>query len=329
MAPRTTVGSLVLLVSLALLAGCGGTPDRPAPSAEETPASSGGPGRGARTPDQEPTSLPVLPDDLEDEAAMADLAARAEQEAGRAPEAPEGPIEGGDISWPQCPRGMGIPERRTLGLPMPLPSAEFVIMGLTNGPAFFPNPCLADQVAWVRERGLLAGAYAVASYPDDRTLAAYGDEGPFDGAADHDDLRNVGYQQALFNITQMREAGLPSPMIWIDVEPVRDWEWSADLEANAAVVEGLRRGYLDKGYRIGIYSTPALWAAAVGDLALGVPEWRAAGPTSRAEALERCGPAWVVQGGRAAIGQWVEGNRDLNVTCPGAEGEVLGWFHRF
>ena len=30
--------------------------------------------------------------------------------------------------------------------------AEFVILGLTNGPGFTANPCLAEQVAWVRER---------------------------------------------------------------------------------------------------------------------------------------------------------------------------------
>lgn len=330
---RTPAAVAVLVAATLALASCGSSDrldpdDAPPPSsaggAVGEPGGSGDPGTGG-----DPTSVPVLPDDLEDAVALADLAALAEQEAGRAPRALDGPIVGGDISWPQCPRGMGIPERRTLGLPMPLPTARFVVMGLTNGPAFFPNPCLAEQVAWVRERGLLAGAYAVASYPDERTLAAYADEGPFDGGEEHDELRNVGYQQALFNITEMRRAGLPAPMVWVDVEPVRDWEWSADLEANAAVVEGLQRAYLDQGYEIGIYSTPSLWAAAVGDLALGVPEWRAAGPTSRAEALERCGADRVVQGGPAAMGQWVQGGRDLNVTCPGAEAEVLGWFHPF
>ena len=29
------------------------------------------------------------------------------------------PRKGADISWPNCPKGMGIPSRRTLGLPLP------------------------------------------------------------------------------------------------------------------------------------------------------------------------------------------------------------------
>ncbi|ANH39371.1 hypothetical protein I601_2960 [Nocardioides dokdonensis FR1436] len=312
-----------------VLSACGGSAEPPQAEPAQ-PARSTGP-----QAEQEPLTVPEVPDDLEeraDEAAMADLAALAEKEAGRLPRAVRGPLEGSDISWPQCPRGQGIPERRTLGLPMPLDSARYVVMGLTNGPAFFPNPCLAEQVSWVRERGLLAGAYAVTSYPDPQTLAELGERGPYDTGGSGDAYarqRNVGYQQALFNITTMREAGLPAPMIWVDVEPVRDWEWSDDLAANAAVVEGARRGYEDKGYRIGIYSTAHLWAQAVGGLSLGVPEWRAAGPTSRAEALRRCGASYVVQGGPAAMGQWVEDDRDLNVTCPGTDEQVLGWFHRF
>ena len=67
----------------------------------------------------------------------------------------------------------------------------------------------------------------------------------------------------------------------------------------------------------------------VGDLALDVPEWRAAGQTSRAEALRRCRDDWVIQGGKGVLGQWVEGGRDLNVTCPGASTAVRRWFHQY
>src|SRR4051812_25172980 len=57
-------------------------------------------------------------------------------------------LTGGDISWPNCPKGMGIPSRRSPGNPLPLASAAFAVIGLTNGPGWFPNPCLADHVAW-------------------------------------------------------------------------------------------------------------------------------------------------------------------------------------
>ncbi|MFW6775128.1 hypothetical protein ACOACO_12635 [Nocardioides sp. CPCC 205120] len=265
--------------------------------------------------------------------AAGDLAGLAEELAGEQAEPPardpDEAVLGGDISWPQCPRGLGIPQKRTLGMPMPLPEAEYVVIGLTNGPGFHPNPCLAEQVAWVAERRLLAAAYAVASFPDAATVARHGTTGPFDGSTPDGALRNTGYQQARFNVASMRSAGLVSPVVWIDVEPVPDFEWSDDPDANAAVVEGVARGYTDAGLAIGVYSTPYLWEQVVGDLALGVPEWRAAGHTSREDALERCGEEWVIQGGPAVLGQWVADERDQNVTCPGVASELRRWFHQY
>ena len=80
------------------------------------------------------------------------------------------------------------------------------------------------------------------------------------------------------------------------------------------------------GYRVGVYSTPYLWEQIVGDLTLGVPEWRAAGETSRAEALERCGADWSIQGGEPVMGQWLQASRDHNVTCPGVSRDLGRWF---
>jgi hypothetical protein len=239
------------------------------------------------------------------------------------------PVLGADVSWPQCPKGMGIPEKRSQGLPMPVDEAEFVIIGLTNGPGFTPNPCLADQVAWVQERELMASAYAVSSYPNAETLEKYSWDGPYSGADLKGQLRNVGYQQARYNMETMAGAGLQTPVVWIDVEPVASFEWSSDPAANAAVVEGAARAYTDAGYAIGIYSTPYLWEEVVGDFSLGVPEWRAAGQTSQREALNRCGEEWSIQGGAPILGQWVATNRDHNITCPGVALDLGLWFHQY
>lgn len=215
-------------------------------------------------------------------------------------------------------------------MPMPLPAAEFVVLGLTNGPGFTPNPCLADQVTWAKDNDKLVAVYAVSSYPDKATLQEYGADGPYDASTRLGRLKNVGYQQARFNVGTMGQVGLLSPIVWIDVEPVPDFEWSTDLTANAAVIEGVARGYVDAGFRIGVYSTPSLYSRVVGGLDLGgVPEWRAAGETSRAEALDRCGADWSIQGGEAVMGQWVEQRRDHNVTCPGIALDLGKWFHRF
>ena len=283
-------------------------------------------GDGSGAPQQLPETAPSVDEDaLGDLAELAEQSPR-EQDREQADLTRSGPVLGSDISWPQCPVGLGMPERRTLGLPAPLPEAQYVIIGLTNGPAFTANPCLADQVDSVRSSGRLLGAYTVTSYPDAEALAAVGDDGPYDGSTPGGALANAGYQQAVFGVAAMQRTGLETPAVWVDVEPVRDFEWSGDLAANAAVVRGLVRGYQDAGYEVGVYSTPYLWEQIVGDLELGLPEWRAAGETSRAEALERCGPQWSIQGGEAVMGQWLEDSRDHNVTCPGVSADLGRWF---
>ena len=315
---RRTAGVLATVGVLLALGACAADPEDPA--AEQT--------RPAR-----PTSV-VEPTQSAQLAELAALAELAEQAAAvlpppRTPDPRSEPVLGADVSWPQCPRGMGIPERRTLGAPMPLPQAEFVVVGLTNGPGFTPNPCLAEQVAWVRERRLMIAAYAVSSLPSAAQVEEHGADGPYDGSTELGALANTGYQQALFNVAGMRRAGLNTPVVWVDVEPVADFEWSGDPVANAAVVEGAVEAYRLAGYRVGVYSTPSLWREIVGDLALGLPEWRAAGQTSRAEALSRCGEDWSIQGGQAVLGQWVEAARDQNVTCPGQERRLGRWFHQY
>ncbi len=332
---RSLTGSAGGLLLVLALLGCGAGPDAettsevvatPTPTATPSDAARERRAREprARTPRPEPTPGPAAsPDD-----GLGDLADLAEQQSSRQRRqaARSGPVLGADVSWPQCPVGMGIPERRTLGLPPPLPSARYVVIGLTNGPAFTDNPCLADQVASARGTGRATAAYAVTSYPDSATLAATGDEGPYDGDTTGGALGNSGYAQARFGVGEIKRAGLVTPVVWVDVEPVADFEWSTDLAANAAVVRGVVLGYQDAGYEVGVYSTPYLWETIVGDLELGLPEWRAAGQTSRAEALARCGPEWSIQGGEPVLGQWVEAGRDLNVTCPGVSADLSRWF---
>ncbi len=152
------------------------------------------------------------------------------------------------------------------------------------------------------------------SWPDEAAQKQYGG------------LEEAGHAQAQFNLQSMKAAGLDSPIIWLDVEQVPHYEWSTSTSANAEVVLGAAKGYADAGYRVGVYSTPAIWAGLVGDLSLGVPEWRAAGQTSREEALSRCGNDWLIQGGVGVLAQWVEESRDRNITCPGTETELGQYF---
>ncbi len=128
----------------------------------------------------------------------------------------------------------------------------------------------------------------------------------------------------------MRRAGLTTPMVWVDVEPVPDFEWSGDLVANAAVVQGAARGYADAGYRVGVYSTPLLWSHGRGR-----PGARPARVAGRGADLARGGDStgagrdWSIQRGRAVLGQWVEQGRDQNITCPGISADLGRWFQQY
>ena len=297
---------LLAVAALVLVTGCGTSPPAavpPSPRIHPSPAVS-----ARRTPSPSPTSL--VPPNLS------------------VPPLPTSPVTGADISWPNCPRGMGIPQKRSEGAPMPLASARFVVLGLTNGPGFVANPCLASQLAWVQSRHLLVAAYSIVSWPNVRIRQQYRLQGPYDASTRLGGLRNVGYQQARYNVATMQRVGLQTPAVWVDVEPVSHFDWTRDARANTAVVVGAIRGYRDAGYRVGVYSVTSLWSEVVGGLRLGLPEWRAVGEDTRAEALRHCAPSYSVQGGQALLAQWVDGRRDRDVTCPRALAQLEAWFHR-
>jgi hypothetical protein len=236
-------------------------------------------------------------------------------------------VFGGDMSWPNCPRGMGIPSRRSLGNPMPPASATFVVIGLTNGPAFHPNPCLAAQTEYARSYGMWTAAYAVASYPTRDQLREYGG-GPRTGGALRTRLWNTGWAQARQNIATMRAARLRSPIVWVDVEPVSPpAPWSESRAGNRAVVEGALAAYRQAGLRVGFYSTPTMWRDIVGRIRYRLPEWRTAGLSTRRAALAACGRARQFQGGRPVLTQWYSEREDFDLLCPGRPAsEVLPEF---
>ncbi|HEX4811180.1 MAG TPA: peptidoglycan-binding protein [Nonomuraea sp.] len=231
-------------------------------------------------------------------------------------------VTGGDISWPNCPRGMGIPSRRTLGNPMPLDSASFVIIGLTNGPGFVANPCLADQVAWAKATGRWTAAYAMTTFPRRGERATYAASGPWSATDPLGALRNAGYAQGLFNVASMRATGLDVPLVWVDVEPYPTHPWTRSVPRNRAVIAGAVRAYEDSGYRVGFYSYANGWRTVVGNWRKpSYPTWYPVGTDGLRAAYARCRmPSF--SGGQVLIGQWVEGRRDRNVSCPALHGRA-------
>ena len=225
-------------------------------------------------------------------------------------------VAGGDVSWPQCPLGMGIPSRRSLGRPAWADRARFVVIGLTNGPAFTPNPCLASQVQWARDRRVPVSAYAVATWPTARQLSRYGATGPYAGTTLRSRLRNVGYAEGRYNLGRLGTVGLTVPHVWIDVEHYSIRPWSSDRRNNRAVVRGVARAYQDAGIATGFYSTSLQWTDIVGRVSWGLPEWHTAGPRSRSVALSRCSEA-SFQGGPVVLAQWWTDSADHDLICPG------------
>jgi hypothetical protein len=219
--------------------------------------------------------------------------------------------EGHDVSWPNCPKGSGR-LRPTPGLPLPRLPGEFVIVGLTEGPGFYPNPCLAGQAGWAKRHQLATAVYAVTSYPNSTELRRYGRTG-----SKRDRMRNVGYAQARFNLASMRRVGLASPIVWIDIEPVSLRPWSADRLANRAVIEGAAHAYQEAGFRVGFYSYPRGWAEIVGDWQLPrYPVWATAATASRQRALAKCDKPGF-SGGSVVLAQWTDHRLDYDATCPG------------
>lgn len=229
------------------------------------------------------------------------------------------PKRGADASWPNCPKGMGIPSRKTLGLPMPKRHAKFVILGLTNGPGFYPNPCISRQVNWARNRGIYVGTYAMTTYPKRQQLREYGVQGPWPTSTLRDRLRNAGYAQAEFNLATMQRVGLQTPFMWVDVEPYAVAPWTSKRKRNKAVLDGVLRGYTDAGMEVGLYTSPTPYRDIIGNARYGLPEWRTAGGhpwsnTDYSDARRMCG-ASSVQGGPVLIAQWWDTKRDYDLLC--------------
>lgn len=298
---------LVALLTCALLTACtgntaGGSGNAEPEAARSAPAApgiapvpgapSGAPGRGAAPPAAAPTNAPP-------------------------PVAPYVPVPavGYDVSWPQCPKGLGIPERRTLGLPMPKEDAEFVVIGLTNGPAFTPNPCLREQVEHAQGRNLWTAAYAIVTYPTPEQLRTHGGTGNL-----KEQLRSVGRAQARENVARIKAAGLRTPIVWVDVEPSTVRPWPEDPAANNALVDGVIEGYQEAGYRVGVYSYKNGWDEITGGRQIPeLPAWVPTGKRTQAEALEGCQKE-AFNGGRVAIGQSTDQVYDYNYSCPGVTG---------
>lgn len=200
---------------------------------------------------------------------------------------------------------------------MPKRAARFVIVGVTNGPGFHPNPCLERQLGWVARHDRLLGGYAMTTYPTRGQYRHFRASGPYPSSTRGGRLANVGYAEARFNIARMREVGMRVPMVWVDVEPYPVAPWSRHHRANRAVVKGVLHGYRSGGFDVGIYTYARGWSAVVGHWRLpNYPTWVAGGGFGARRAASVCGRG--PSGGSTWLAQWSDRHRDYDVTCPGS-----------
>lgn len=233
-------------------------------------------------------------------------------------------VRGADLSWPNCPKGMGVPGRRTQGLPLPWNSAQFWIIGLTNGRAFTRNPCLPAHLSAARARGVAVAAYTMLSYPNARERRLHGGTGPYGTATYADRIANVGYAQAAFALDTMAAAGLAAPLVWIDVEPRRERPWSRNRANNQALITGALRAAADRGVGSGIYTYARAWAQITGGMQVDAPLWAPGHSRARTFAAKQADTKascarTSFTGGPLVLTQWVWRNRDHNITCPAIE----------
>ena len=228
------------------------------------------------------------------------------------------PVQGADVSWPNCRPSEGIAGRHGYNLPMPTKAARYVVLGATNGPAWTRNPCLARQMAWAKARHLPVAAYAVIHYPTRNELIRNGGKGTLTTR-----LRHAGAAQARHALATLRAAHVPTPMVWVDIETVGGHPWSRSAAANQAVLTGVFAQYRSAHVRTGLYSYKHAWNTIMGGRRLpSVPTWVPSGGTTRSAALRKCRmPSF--SGGRVVMTQWTTGSRDHNITCPGVRANGL------
>lgn len=202
-----------------------------------------------------------------------------------------------------------LPKKQGKGLPLPGPDAQFVVLGLTNGPGFHANPCLDWEVQ--RTQGLATAAYAFLTLPTADQIRRYGG------------LRSAARAEAQLNVAILRSSGLQTPLVWIDVEPQPYLApWGTDVEANRTTILAAREAYREAGFTTGYYSSDTPWKRITGGLRSDDPVWVTVGPRGREAALAKC-LAPTFSGGPAVLAQWWDGpTEDLDLVCPAARRRV-------
>lgn len=196
------------------------------------------------------------------------------------------PPLGYDVSHPQCQR--------------PLPAdGGFAIVGVTGGHPFSSNKCVGQQLKWAVTKSGHA-VYVNSGYPGTGDPVAYGRSIADDAVA-----------------REHAQSSRGTAVWWLDVETANTW--SGTQQENATVLDAMASRLQELGVRVGIYSTPNMWAEIAGLWTPGLPVWYATGPGTVDTARSACDKSFG--GSATAVVQWVEKTKqgqllDHNMVCP-------------
>ena len=155
---------------------------------------------------------------------------------------------GYDISYPQCSSAS-------------LPTGSFGIVGVNKGRPFTANPCFSQELAHA-SGGVMP---APSIYINTAYSGAYRRNVTPNCAQQAQSMAwQIGCSEAE---TAYGYAGQPATGTvtawWLDVETGNSWS-SSNVSLNQAAINGAADFLFQKGFQVGVYSTPSMWATITG-----------------------------------------------------------------
>lgn len=212
----------------------------------------------------------------------------------------------------------------------------FIIVGVTRGKAFVDNALLPLQYSWARLGASTAPTiYMNLNAPYGTTVAGHTSSPKSCPEASSYVLGaeptvcegyNYGWSAAADAYAYTKENGASSSFWWLDIEEANSW--SPDAGVNDATIQGAMDYLNAQGIRVGIYSTPRMWAEIAGTgftpsqtiagQAVSIPNWFPIGIATQVDATNACNTArGFTPGSPVWIIQWVADSTaiDQNIAC--------------
>jgi hypothetical protein len=244
---------------------------------------------------------------------------------------------GMDISYPQC--DTKVPTNHAFG-----------IVGVNDGLATTPNPCLAKQLVWASKavggtkqdkvqlyvNTANPGGLGTPTWPQDNSDPAgnfvINQYGLCNGNDSYACAWQYGWNRAHNDVNTWFPPAAQQAKIdrdprsyiwWLDVELENTWKTGKtefDQTSNVAVLEGMVAYFSEMNIRTGIYSTSYQWSEITGGRIddtsnlVGKPNWRPGG-INLSTAKQACDATPLTKDGEVVLAQYISRGLDYNYSC--------------